>query len=516
MKRGCLVDRGANGCIIGSNMTVLNRTGRFIDLTGIEDHTVRELAIVEAACVMESHRGNVIIHIHQGAYMPDGKSILAPLQLESYGCTVQDKAKQANGGRQPYFQSKDGYRFPLAMRHGLMYVDVRPVREDEWGNLPHVYLTSSNDWDPNIFDHEVDPSWADQMEDDPVEEYYKDKPFDRFGELKDLEGEDNEPVTRSEVEANVTESIEDELVGSVIEYFIDGEIFHGDVDEADDTLSWGDWDATGRWHSYDVTQRRRSSRNKPRVDYKESKRQKKREPPGKTKTVTPSSSSSTGSSRPTVTTVTETDDEDEDSSDDEEPRTDYNNPSKSTEQNDERQVEGGPYIGKPSEIDYEKLRMNFCGAPVDKIKKTFQNTTQLGRLGAVKGLKLWKRHKAPNPALNIPRRNEPVATDTIYGPGCPAVDNGSTAAQFFVGRKSGFCAVEGLGRSDKRFPVALMNHIRRYGAMDQIISDNAKAQISSRVEEILNALMIKDCGRVSPTTRTSTSPSVFGGMPKEW
>ena len=72
------------------------------------------------------------------------------------------------------------------------------------------------------------------------------------------------------------------------------------------------------------------------------------------------------------------------------------------------------------------------------------------------------------------------------------MDNGSTAAQFFVGRKSGFCAVEGLGKSDKRYPAALMNHIRRYGAMDQIISDNARAEISHRVEEILNMLQIKD------------------------
>ena len=152
----------------------------------------------------------------------------------------------------------------------------------------------------------------------------------------------------------------------------------------------------------------------------------------------------------------------------------------------------GMHVGKPSTIDYEKYKMHFCGAPTNVIEKTFENTTQMGRKAAVKGMKLWRRHKAPNPALNIPRRNETVATDTIYGPGCPAVDNGSTAAQFFVGRKSGFCAVEGIGKSDKRFPVALMNHIRKYGAMDQIISDNAKAQISERVQEILNVLQIKD------------------------
>ena len=93
-KIGCLVDRGANGCIVGSNMTILDRTDRYIDLTGIEDHTVRVLQIVQAACVVRTHIGPVIVHIYQGAYMPDGKSILSPLQVEAFGGTVQDKAKQ--------------------------------------------------------------------------------------------------------------------------------------------------------------------------------------------------------------------------------------------------------------------------------------------------------------------------------------------------------------------------------------------------------------------------------------
>jgi hypothetical protein len=31
----------------------------------------------------------------------------------------------------------------------------------------------------------------------------------------------------------------------------------------------------------------------------------------------------------------------------------------------------------------------------------------------------------------------------------------------------------------------LMDEIRKYGAMDRLISDNAKAQISSRVKDIL-------------------------------
>ena len=37
-----------------------------------------------------------------------------------------------------------------------------------------------------------------------------------------------------------------------------------------------------------------------------------------------------------------------------------------------------------------------------------------------------------------------------------------------------------------------MNHIQKCGAMDQIVSDNAKAQIGKRVEEILNVPQMKD------------------------
>jgi hypothetical protein len=75
------------------------------------------------------------------------------------------------------------------------------------------------------------------------------------------------------------------------------------------------------------------------------------------------------------------------------------------------------------------------------------------------------------------RCNELVATDSVYRP-VPAVDNGSVVAQCFVGRKSGFTSCEGLGPSDKQFATTLMNHIRKYGNMDMLISDRAQAQVS--------------------------------------
>ena len=388
-KRGCLVDRGANGCIIGSDMTVVERTDKYIDLTGIEDHTVRELNIVQATCVVNTHLGEVILHIYQGAYMPDGKSIIAPLQVEAYGGTVSDKARAVNGGEQPYVQARDGHRFPLSMRQGLMYTDVWPVLNEEWGKLPHIHLTSDNEWDPHIFDHEVDPDWASTVT-DPVEEYYQDLPYDRFGNLK-LEG-NAEATTRAEIEAHLTDIVKDDLVGSVIEYFVDGEIFHREVDSDDEDCDyWGDWEDANRsqWHGYDVEGRRRSPRTRERIDYSEAKKKNdsattKKRDRKKRRNRSGESVASTDMTTATGTTKPETSDEESDT-----PRTDYNNPAKNTDQNDERKLEGGPLVGEPSKIDFAKYRRHFIGASEDVIKKTFENTTQLGRRGAVQGLKLW-------------------------------------------------------------------------------------------------------------------------------
>ena len=46
-----------------------------------------------------------------------------------------------------------------------------------------------------------------------------------------------------------------------------------------------------------------------------------------------------------------------------------------------------------------------------------------------------KASESRNPALNVPRRHEGVATDTIYSD-TPAVDSGVTMAQLSVGKNS--------------------------------------------------------------------------------
>ena len=237
--RGCLVDRGANGCIVGSDTSLVDRTDKYIDLTGIADHTVRKLNITHNAAVVDTHLGKAIAHIYQGASMTDGQTILSPIQMEAHDCVVMDGNTD---GKQPYIQTPDGYRIPMCKRQGLPHVDMRPVLDAEWELLPHIHLTSDTPWDPSRYDHEIDPKWM-EGEADPVEEHYRDQPFDRLGNLKGDVDHENEPTTRAEVEANFTAAVEDELVGSVIECEVDGETFHRYLSSDDEDCDWGDWKA---------------------------------------------------------------------------------------------------------------------------------------------------------------------------------------------------------------------------------------------------------------------------------
>jgi hypothetical protein len=122
-------------------------------------------------------------------------------------------------------------------------------------------------------------------------------------------------------------------------------------------------------------------------------------------------------------------------------------------------------LKKPAKRNLERYAQYLPGSNLNTIRRTFDATTQLGTSGAVEGFNLRNRLLSPNPVLNIPRRHKDVATDTVYSRN-PAVDDGSTATQFFIGRKSQYRTVTPMGQSDKHFAPALMDVIRMYGVMD--------------------------------------------------
>ena len=66
---------------------------------------------------------------------------------------------------------------------------------------------------------------------------------------------------------------------------------------------------------------------------------------------------------------------------------------------------------------------------------------------------LTMHFKAPFPAMNVHRRQEAVATDTIYTD-VPAVDYGHTQAQFYCGVDSLVCDAYGM-KTDKQLSIHL-------------------------------------------------------------
>ena len=102
-----------------------------------------------------------------------------------------------------------------------------------------------------------------------------------------------------------------------------------------------------------------------------------------------------------------------------------------------------------------------------------------------------KKHlKSRNPALNIHRRHETVATDTVFSD-IPAVHSGVKQAQVFVGRDT-LVADACPMKSEKEFVNTLEDNIGRQGAMDKLLSDSAKTEISIKVMDILRAYHISN------------------------
>ena len=77
-------------------------------------------------------------------------------------------------------------------------------------------------------------------------------------------------------------------------------------------------------------------------------------------------------------------------------------------------------------LDYKALGKFLLNAPEDIICYTLSNTTQYARWP--QSDKLRKMFKTPFPACNVPRRNEDVATDTVYSD-TPAFCGGETYAK---------------------------------------------------------------------------------------
>jgi hypothetical protein len=125
--------------------------------------------------------------------------------------------------------------------------------------------------------------------------------------------------------------------------------------------------------------------------------------------------------------------------------------------------------------NFELLHPLFGWDPIDTIQRTFDVTTQFacGRVSDT----LKQHWRSRFPKCNVKQRHEPVPTDTFFSD-TPAVHSGVTVAQIFVGRESLAADVYCL-KTDKEFVNTLEDNIQERGAMDNLISNCAKAENSN-------------------------------------
>ena len=178
-----LVDRGANGGLAGSDMRVVHKTQRKINIQGIDNHEATGLDVVTAATLLNTSQGKVIGIFNEYAYLGKGSSIHSSGQLEWFKTTVDEKSVKVGGTQ--LITTLDGYSVPLLIKDGLDYATSlgRPTDQD-MDTYPHVCFTSPDEWDPSVLDHDpphldgLDPS---QVPDPP----FGDPMFDAYGDFNE-------------------------------------------------------------------------------------------------------------------------------------------------------------------------------------------------------------------------------------------------------------------------------------------------------------------------------------------
>ena len=74
-QHGSLVDRGANGRLVGSDVRVLSKSSRLCAVTGIDQQQINGLDIVQCAALVNTSYGYVNFIINEYVYYGKGHTI---------------------------------------------------------------------------------------------------------------------------------------------------------------------------------------------------------------------------------------------------------------------------------------------------------------------------------------------------------------------------------------------------------------------------------------------------------
>jgi hypothetical protein len=99
-RNGLLVDCGANGGIGGTDVRKLHDIANtVVDITGIENHQVRDIPLAVVAGIIRTNRGPIVGIFNNYAYIGQGRSIHSSPQLEYSGHEVNDRSVKVGGSQ---------------------------------------------------------------------------------------------------------------------------------------------------------------------------------------------------------------------------------------------------------------------------------------------------------------------------------------------------------------------------------------------------------------------------------
>jgi len=184
-KRGTLVDRGANGGVLGNDAKVIFKHNKTVDVTGIDNHELNALPMVDATAKAIADKGPVILILRNYAYHGLNRTLHSAGQPEWYMNKEYDTSVKV-GGRQ-VIKNVNGHCLPINIIRGLPCMQMELNTAEEFDTLPHVMLTQGGEWDPAVLDHTLtdDPDWVSKAKREEDQEY--DSPFDNRGEHKHRE-----------------------------------------------------------------------------------------------------------------------------------------------------------------------------------------------------------------------------------------------------------------------------------------------------------------------------------------
>ena len=157
--------RGANCGLAGSDVRILSKSPRQCTVTGIDQHQINGLDIVQSAALVNTNHGYFNLLMKKYAYYGKGHTIHSAGQIEWHKNLFDDKSVKV-GGKQCITTLINGYSFPLKCTGGLMYLSIIGKRTDEeLLKHPSVHLTSIHEWGPSVLDYfhpecDGEPIWA--------------------------------------------------------------------------------------------------------------------------------------------------------------------------------------------------------------------------------------------------------------------------------------------------------------------------------------------------------------------